>query len=581
LGTDGVASGCAIGVDGKHVAALITKGSRFAVVIDGVEGPRIDALLQSVQGGIAGVASYWTGNIPEIVFSDDGAHCAYLAKMGDQIVVMLDNKEVTRTSPSSPGAGINTGLTFSAKAKHLFFMDASDGKYRIFVDGKPGPDSSSPQPLIISPDGAHYVYTGFVGPLGNGIPNWSFVDGQQVNYFGGELQYTAKNVLLSTVHVDNATNELLFDGKPGVKAFGLSPRWLSADGSQIAMVLQTTSDAPTVLTVNGKEVDGTQGLEVDNVYFSPNGKRYAALCSTKTHSRFMIIDGKKGEEYQNIFPTVNIGVLRQHWAFVSGGDPDALAAAQPQVPGFTPDSSKFVYVASQGSQQFMDVEDQESNGYQASLALQPVLSAAGNRIALYGIAADGKQHVIVDDRDLALPGGGTSINTNRVTDLSFSPGGTRYAYVAGGTLYVDGSAQPGYVSGGPYLFSADDQHFAYLASIANAQCLLVDGKIVNKTPGLVRYAFFSPDSQHFFFVKMGNLQPQVTKDPQMLYADGQPVVHLTDNGVGSSALYHFNFSPGGVLTFVGRTDGNLRRFTFTPSSDLSSMLASASVPTGK
>jgi hypothetical protein len=580
LGTDGVASGCAIGVDGKHVAALITKGSRFAVVIDGVEGPRIDALLQNVVGGISGVASYWSGNNPDLVFSDDGAHCAYFAKMGDQIVVMLDNKEVARTTPSSLGASINIGLTFSSGAKHLFFMDASDGKYRMFVDGKPGPDSSTPMPLITSPDGSHYVYTGFVGPLGNGIPNWSFVDGRQVNYFGGELQYTARNVLLSTVNVDNNTNVLLLNGKPEVKGYRLSPRWISADGLQIAIVVQPTSNAPTVLTVNGKEVDGTQGLEVDNVYFSPNGKRYAALCTTKTHSRFMIIDGKKGEEYQNIFPTVNNAILRMHWAFVAGGDPDDLAKAQPQVPGFTPDSSKFVYVASQGSQQFMDVEDQESNGFQASFALQPVLSATGNRIALYGIGADGQQHVIVDDKDVPLAGG-TSANNNRVTDLSFSPGGTRYAYVAGGTLYVDGTAQPGYVNGGSYLFSADDQHFAYLASIANAQCLLVDGKIVNKTPGQMRYAFFSPDSQHFFFVKMGNLQAQGTKDPQMLFADGQPVVHLTDNGVGGSFLYHFAFPSANTMTFVGRTDGNLRRFTFTPSSDLSSMLASATVPTGK
>ena len=66
LGTDGVSSGCAIGVDGKHVAALISKGSRFAVVLDGVEGPKIDALLQNLLGGQTGVASYWTGNTPEI-----------------------------------------------------------------------------------------------------------------------------------------------------------------------------------------------------------------------------------------------------------------------------------------------------------------------------------------------------------------------------------------------------------------------------------------------------------------------------------------------------------------------------------
>jgi hypothetical protein len=108
---------------------------------------------------------------------------------------------------------------------------------------------------------------------------------------------------------------------------------------------------------------------------------------------------------------------------------------------------------------------------------------------------------------------------------------------------------------------------------------LVDGKIVDKTPGQMRYAFFTPDSQHFFFVKMANYQSQGTKDPQMLFADGQPVVHLTDNGVDGSFIYHFHYT-GDALTFIGRTDGNLRRFTFTPTSNLSGMLASATVPTG-
>jgi hypothetical protein len=188
LGTDGVGSGCAIGADGKHVAALITKGSRFAVVLDGVPGPKIDALLQNNvgNGGPVGVTSFWSGNIPAIVFSDDGAHCAYFAKIGDEYVVMLDNQELTRGPFASLGASISVPLMFSAGGKHLFYTDASNGKYRIVVDGKMGPDSSTTMPLFTSPDGAHYVYTGFVGPLGNGVPNWSFVDGRQVNYFGGE-----------------------------------------------------------------------------------------------------------------------------------------------------------------------------------------------------------------------------------------------------------------------------------------------------------------------------------------------------------------------------------------------------------
>jgi redox-sensitive bicupin YhaK (pirin superfamily) len=548
-------------------------------MLDGVEGPRIESVLANPSGSPVQTASYWMGAIPQIVFSDDGTHCAYLAKMGDEYVVMLDNKELARGAMAPTNAMGNVPLMFSAGGKHLFYTDAANGKFRIVVDGKMGPDSSHAMPLATSPDGAHYAYTGFVGGLGNGTPNWAFVDGRQVNFFGDSLQYTGKNVLLSRMNVENAT-VLLINGRPMLKASRLDPTWISPDGNQIAVVISPKQGDPSFLTVNGKIVDGTQGLTVDNVYFSPNGKRYAALCTTKTHSRFMIIDGKKGEEYQGIAPSVNQGGLQLHWAFVAGGDGTELAKAQPQVPGFTPDSSKFVYIATQGAQQFMDVEDQESNGFRDSYPLQPVLSATGNHIAFYGVASDGTQHVYVDDKDLGLAAL-SAPGAQRISGLTFSPGGTRYAYVGGGTLFVDGVAQPGYLNGANYLFSPDDQHIAYMASIGNSTCFVVDGKIVDKSPGQLRYAFFSPDSQHLVWVRLANYQSQGTKDSHMLFVDGQPVIHLTDNGVDSSYQYHFHFAAGNVMTFIGRTDNYLRRFTLTPSSDVSGMLASATVPTGK
>jgi hypothetical protein len=580
LAPDGAGLGCAIGADGTHVAVLITKGSRFAVVLDGVEGPKIESLIQNPSGYPVQTASYWTGNIPQIVFSDDGAHCAYFAKAGDEYVVMLDNKEVTRgpINPSSVSGVVP--LMFSPGGKHLFYTDAANGKYRIVVDGKMGPDSSYAMQMVTSPDGAHYAYTGFVGGLGNGTPNWAYVDGRQVNYFGDNLQYTGKNVLMSRMGVDGAS-VVLFNGKPLLKAMRLDPTWISPDGIQIAMVIGPKQNDPTFLTVNGKIVDGTQGLTVNKVYFSPDGKRYAALCTTKTHSMFMIIDGKKGEEYQNIAQSVGMGALQVHWAFVAGGDGYALANAQPAVPGFTPDSSKFVYVSNQGSQQFLVVGDQESNGYRDSSAVQPTLSMTGNHIGFYGIALDGTQHVFVDDKDVTPPNLAAPANLTRITGLTFSPGGTRYAYLAGNTLYVDGVAQTGVLTAADYLFSPDDKHVAYLASIGNTTSLVVDGKIIDPSPGQMRYAFFSPDSQHLCWIHLANYQSQGTKDSHMLFVDGQPVVHLTDNGVDSSYSYHFKFNAEDVLTFIARTDGNLRRFTLPPSSSVSAMVASAKPATGK
>jgi hypothetical protein len=76
------------------------------------------------------------------------------------------------------------------------------------------------------------------------------------------------------------------------------------------------------------------------VHFSADGKHYAAQCeiqNVKGHS--LVVDGKKGQEYDFI-----------------------------EQFGFTPDSSKVVYVARTGRQVFLVTGEQESEGTVASPA---------------------------------------------------------------------------------------------------------------------------------------------------------------------------------------------------------------------
>ncbi len=40
-------------------------GSRFVALLDGVEGPKIEALLNNVMENPVQVSSYWTGKVPE------------------------------------------------------------------------------------------------------------------------------------------------------------------------------------------------------------------------------------------------------------------------------------------------------------------------------------------------------------------------------------------------------------------------------------------------------------------------------------------------------------------------------------
>ena len=460
-------------------------------------------------------------------------HISYIGKVGDEFVVFEDGKELCR-GPFVPNgmSNMTLPLEFSPGGKHLFFMNWDGGKFHVVVDGKPGPGTEISQPLFISPDGEHYAYGGFTNnSLGNGIPNWDVVDGRQVNYIGEIENYTARNVLISRMSADGAT-VLVLNGRPSIKAYSINPTWISPDGAQIAMMLTPASGQPPVFTVNGKIIPAAQGLSVGYVYFGPDGKRWAALCSAATGFKCMILDGKKGESYQDISHVSNSTENYQRWNWIHGKNPDSPSDVEITVPGFTADSSKFVYVASQGAWQFMVVDEDESNGFTGQLPLQPILSAVGHRIGVIGIAPNGKQHVIIDgqEKEYGLPNGAGGI-PGRCFCLTFTDDGNHYAMINGPHLVVDGAALGGTNPGMQYLFSPDNKHVAYKGTDGGVNRLFLDGKIIDGSPsvGQINRIFFSADSQHIFTLKRFNMQPMGTKDSVQLSVDGKPATHYSDS----------------------------------------------------
>jgi hypothetical protein len=579
MGPDGDSIGGSVSPHGSHVAVLVSKGSRFYVSLDGVAGPKIETLFSSLQGGTS-LSNYWMGKIP-VLFTDDGAHSIYVGKQGDEYVIFYDGKEYAR-GPIKATAQITVPPEFTAGGKHFIFMDTdTDGKYRIVVDGKPGPSARVPEQLVVSPDGEHYAYIGYEP---NGVAQWSVVDGRQVNFFGDNLQYTGKNVLLSRLTVEgNAV--LLINGKPMLKAAALNPMWISPDGNEIAVEITPKNGDKPMLMVNGKLIAGMEGVPIQNFYFSPDGKRWAALCTTKTSSEFVVIDGKKGDDYQGISSNSSPMMLA-HWSFITGNvdytngmDSKTTQTFQPPVPGFTPDSSKFVYLSTQGGKSFLVVDDNESDGFQ-SFNCQTVMSATGNRVGMIAVSTDSKQHVIIDGKDQVLGAGNVPGNV-RASLLTFSPGGAHYAYLCGQQFMLDGVAQPGLVSGGSYVFSPDDKHFAYPANVAEKNVFIIDGKIVASDVSTINFAFFSPDGQHIVWMRQANLQRQSSKDFHTLYVDGKPIAHYGESGGQLAPI--FEFSPDGVLTFVARTDDSYKRFKITMPGDsnIGTMLAAGTVPPAK
>jgi hypothetical protein len=167
--------------------------------------------------------------------------------------------------------------------------------------------------------------------------------------------------------------------------------------------------------------------------------------------------------------------------------------------------------------------------------------------------------------------------------LDFSPDGSSYAFVDGPRLNFNGTILAGHVSGTQYIFSPDGKHLAYLGNDGSGTVLFLDGKIIDSPPtaGQISRVFFSPDSQHLHTLRRQGFPG--SKDRIALSVDGQMAVHyMEDNNFGGYNGGNFEFGVGSELSFMNRTDGNLRLFHVTPGdSSLQTLLASAKVPQDK
>lgn len=581
IGPAGHWAGFALSPKGMHVAMLNAKGSRFIVSVDGVDGPRIDQLITPDGNPFMTGVSYnapgaGVAQVP-ILFSDDGAHCAYYAKSGDDYILVLDNKELVRAKFQSNALSYGP-LTFTTGGKHLYYGELDPaGGYHITMDGKPGPKSRIVPKVVTSQDGAHYAYVGTQAD-GNDTP-WAVVDGRQVKYFGDELQFSAKGHLFALLK-GKGEMALNVNGKNTLVANSITQVHISPTGGEISAVVYVAKTNKTFLTINGKAVPETEGSFVQNVYFSPDDKHYAAQCTSGGADSFMIIDGKKGQKYVLINGGMNAIVngssTARAWALGNpAGTQVMLEQSTVSLPAFTADSSKFMYVAQVGPKSFFVTNDDESDAYQG---IAPVIAPDGKHVAFLGTNGGAPPTVVVDGKVIPLNG---RKGTGGALGLSFSPDGQHWIFTNGGVVFIDGVEQKEFACPGQYVFSPDSQHLLLVGSSVadpNLSGLFLDGKLVATGPGIVNpiRPAFSPDNKHVFWVGHKPAETSTDYNSGVLYVDGKPTaVHFPEQ----DALQRGNWevSPDGVLTFIARSGGDLKLFHITPGADtsLTTMLANA------
>lgn len=582
---------------GHRLATVSPKGSRVTVVVDGVVGPRFDEIVET-----AGVIDPrpWVGvdvnlhpRSGPVTFSRDGSRYAYVGRLSQEWVIMVDNKESFRIP--APSNREHVSLEFSGEqGKHLLFSTPSFPSYALWVDGQRWPGtyvsggggSDGTVDPIISPDGEHVAYLAVISRDKNAL----IVDGKDAGYYGTRLAYTPDSKHLICLSESPKGRSVLLDGKPLFTARQILNVYVPPVGSRLIFELMHLnaqgSNEGSFLLVDGKPAEATHTKDgnITTVIFSPDGKHYAAVCG-KTGNQFVVIDGKKGQEYFSI------------------ADKDIADLATGIK--FSPDSSKVVYTAyaSGGRDQFVVVNEDESDALGNPWFK---FSPDGKRLAYGGLVNQNQNAFLnVDGKTVRLPPG---VMIDQKT-FRFSPDSSHYAFSAvgrsGSPVFLDGKSTE---IVGHFTFSPDSKHLAITggggAGPEKKQGLFLDGQNVfepNSSFQQLTYATFSPDSQHLIWEQ---LEPAVGANAQpggrerLICVDGVPVAstRVTDPAYGAPGVSgsrtmmdmgndaniwrtrtRLGCDAMGRFVAIAPTEEGVQRFVITPPPDtnLETMIAEA------
>ncbi|MDP3073457.1 MAG: hypothetical protein Q8N18_24410 [Opitutaceae bacterium] len=532
-------SSTTISKSGLHVLNVAPKGSRSVYLHDGVEGVRFDRV------------------IGHRALSSDGKRHAYTALVGTEVILVLDGKEIVR-APALHGSLTPFGaFGFSPGGKRFWYVSPAEtgGVHKLVVDGVASdPTHGITLNPVFSPDESRYLAMFSRQEERRG--ELLMIDGKNVGFQGTKPQFSPDGKNVITIGRAPDTDLLLINGKPASRAPVIHSVHMSAGGLNFRVLSGKRGTPGVFLEHGGKKIEGSDCDLIEKVLFSPDGKRYAALCSVGGTRKFVLIDGKKGQLY------------------------DQVEELQ-----FTADSAKALYLArSFSAGQFLVVEGDESDGYQG---IQLVLGA-GKRIG-YIAQATGQPNVkvIVDGKATSVRG---------ASFLGFSPDGSRYGFNgfggAGLSLYLDGVEQQGvnvYTTNfdegqnRPRVrFSPDGKYVAHAGSVngdTSKRGLVINGKLIDAMVSGTLYSlpFFTPDGNHivyFRFIPGGGYEVVV---------DGKGVEKFTSLPVMPLSAAPFEMGADGVFTFIGLVDGAAKSFRITPdgSTSIASMLAAVDAAAAK
>ncbi len=378
-------------------------------------------------------------------FASDEAlsEIAYVA-IGEMGMRVVDNKEI---GPVYDHIAKDYPVLAPYTDKIGYLADKEGSHYAV-IDGRESPPYDSVCCLRFSPNGQYSAYLAqkeneqFVVLNGHALRKYDMIDQQTGVLFSPDSNHAAY------IAVNDSRQRVVHNGQEYPPFDNITEIGFSPDSSELAYI--AVKDKNYYL-IRGKKSYGPFDI-VQNLVWSPDGKHLAAVAFK--NDRWIIIkDDQKITAGQYVINTYFDKKTSQY----------QTATPRLTPPVFSPDSSRFAYVKTDGVR--------------------------------YQMIIDGKAGPAFD----------------RISRARFSPDSAHYSYIAStqdsngpkSWVILDGEPGNAYEKVDTPVFSPDFQHMAYRAQKNNKWCVVTG---TNEGPFFdeVGIPLFSPDFQHLAYRARNN-----------------------------------------------------------------------------
>jgi len=363
--------------DGSALGYSVFEAGGSFVVINEREGPKFEEIYAKT-----------------FTFSADGKRHAYVAKKDGRRVAVIDG-----VVQADGGGDLLPWLqppVFSANGSSVGYLEVSlpERKMRAVVNGKPGEAFGEyGLSLWFSPDGLRFSYSAREGER-----CFHVVDGKKGEAF------------------DNTGIDFVF----------------SPDGKRTAYV--GFRGARRFLVVEGAPTVEIEGIVDGTLTFSPDSRRLAYGAARRDRRCYFVVDGKAGPVYDSVGAAIPRGLSPNVTSTQNGYGLGGSGVV------FSPDSSRFAYVADTGGKKVVVVDGKPEDVEMDFLVGGIIFSADSRRLA-YGGRQGGKFFLVVDGKKGA--------DYDALGHFEFSQDGTHIAFVAKkgdqNVIVVDGKQRAKYI----------------------------------------------------------------------------------------------------------------------------------------